>query len=76
MNLKQLLKHAGVSNNIIKEVEKKAAKSSAQMEQEHQEKALAMTKMILNDALKYRKEHGTCAPPSAPKKTIIVPDGM
>jgi hypothetical protein len=36
MNLKQLLKHAGVSNNIIKEVEKKTAKTSAQMEQEHQ----------------------------------------
>ena len=76
MNLKQLLKHAGISNNIIKEVEKKTAKTNAQMEQEHQEKALAMTKMILNDALRFRKEHGTCAPPSAPKKTIIVPDNM
>ena len=72
MNLKQLLKHAGVSNNIIKEVEKKTAKTTAQMEQEHQEKALAMTKMILNDALKYRKEHG--ATPQAPQKTIIIPD--
>jgi NH3-dependent NAD+ synthetase len=76
MNLKQLLKHAGVSNNIIKEVEKKTAKTSTQMEQEHQEKALAMTKMILNDALRYRKEHGGNTPPSAPKKTIIVPDDM
>jgi len=74
MNLKQLLKHAGISNNIIKEVEKKTAKTNAQMEQEHQEKALAMTKMILNDALKYRKEHG--AAPDATKKTIIVPDDM
>lgn len=76
MNLKQLLKHAGVSNNIIKEVEKKAAKTNVQMEQEHQEKALAMTKMILNDALRYRKEHGSNTPPSEPKKTIIVPDDM
>jgi hypothetical protein len=33
-----------------------------------------MTKMILNDALKYRKEHGDNTPPSAPKKTIIIPD--
>jgi len=74
MNLKQLLKLAGVSNNIAKEVEKKSAKTTAQMEQEHQEKALAMTKMMLNDVLRYRKEHG--APPSAPKKTIIVPDDM
>jgi NH3-dependent NAD+ synthetase len=76
MNLKQLLKHAGISNNIIKEVEKKTAKTNDQMEQEHQEKALAMTKMILNDALRYRKEHGGNTPPSAPKKTIIVPDDM
>ena len=72
MNLKQLLKHAGVSNDIIKEVEKKTAKTNAQMEQEHQEKALAMTKMILNDALKYRKEHG--ATPEAPPKTLIIPN--
>jgi len=76
MNLRQLLKHAGISNDIIKEVEKKTAKSNAQMEQEHQEKALAMTKMMLNDALRYRKEHGDNSPPSAPKKTIIVPDDM
>ena len=74
MDLKQLLRLAGVSNNIAKEVEKKTAKTNAQMEQEHQEKALAMTKMMLNDVLRYRKEHG--APPSAPKKTIIVPDDM
>jgi len=33
-----------------------------------------MTKMMLNDALKYRKEHGSNTPPSAPKKTIIVPN--
>ena len=74
MNLKQLLKHAGISNNIIKEVESKARQTNSQTEQEHQEKALAMTKMMLNDALKYRKEHGSNTPPSAPKKTIIVPN--
>lgn len=74
MNLKQLLRNAGISNDIIKEVEKKARQTTAKEELEHQEKALAMTKMMLNDALKYRKEHG--APPSAPKKTIIVPDDM
>jgi len=76
MNLKQLLKNAGISNNIIQEVERKAKKTSEQMELEHQEKALAMTKMILNDALRYRKEHGGKTPPSAPKKTIIVPNDM
>lgn len=76
MNLRQLLKLAGVRNDIVKEVEKKIAKTNAQKEQEHQEAALAMTKMILNDALRYRKEHGSNTPPSAPKKTIIVPDDM
>ena len=73
MNLKQLLKNAGISNDIIKEVERKAKKSSEQMEEEHREKAMAMTKMMLNDALRYRKEHGK---PEAPpfEKKIIIPD--
>jgi len=74
MNLKQLLRNAGISNNIIKEVERKAKQTTEQMEQEHQEKALAMTKMMLNDALRYRKEHGANTTPSKPKKTIIIPD--
>lgn len=74
MNLKQLLKQAGISNNIIKEVERKAKKTSEEMEREHQEKALAMTKMMLNDALRYRKEHGQPEEPPFPKKTIIIPD--
>lgn len=74
MNLRQLLKNAGISNDIIKEVEKKAKQSSAQMEQEHQEKALAMTKMMLNDALKYRREHGDNTPTSEKLRTIIMPD--
>ena len=73
MNLKQLLRNAGISNNIIKEVERKAKQTTEQMEQEHQEKALAMTKMMLNDALRNRREHGDKTPPSAPKKTIILP---
>ena len=71
MNLKQLLKKAGISNDIVKEVERKAAKTSEQMELEHQERAMAMTKMILNDALRYRKE---TEPPSKPKRTIIIPN--
>jgi hypothetical protein len=74
MNLKQLLKSAGISNDIIKEVQRKASKTSEQMEQEHQEKAMALTKMMLNDALRYRKEHGENTPPSKPKRTIIIPN--
>jgi len=72
VNLRQLLKNAGISNDIVKEVERKAKKTSAQMEQEHQEKALAMTKMMLNDALRYRKEHAK--PEEPPMKQIIIPE--
>lgn len=72
MNLKQLLKNAGISNDIVKEVENKAKKTTEQMEIEHQEKAMAMTKMILNEALRYRKEHPQ--PDVPPLKSIIIPD--
>lgn len=72
MNLKQLLKIAGVRNDIAKAVEKKQL--TTQQELECQEKAMAMTKMMLNDALRYRKEHGGNVPSSQPKKTIITPD--
>lgn len=71
MNLKQLLKNAGISNDIIAEVEKKAKKTTAEQELEHQEKAMAMTKMMLNEALRARKAQ---EPPSKPLKTIVIPD--
>jgi hypothetical protein len=74
MNLKQLLKQAGISNDIAAEVERKAKKTSAQMEQEHQERALAMTKMMLNDALRYRKEHGEDKKAAEQVRTIILPN--
>ena len=74
MNLRQLLKNAGISNDIVKEVENKAKKTSEQMEQEHQERALAMTKMMLNDALRYRKEHGGDKQAAEQVKSIIIPD--
>ena len=73
MNLKQLLKRAGISNNIIKEVERKAKRTSAEQELEHQEKAMAMTKMMLNDVLPHLRK-AVDKPPSKPKKTIIIPD--
>jgi hypothetical protein len=74
MNLKQLLKNAGISNDIAAEVERKAKKTSEQMEQEHQEKAMALTKMMLNDALRYRKEHGADKQAAEQMRTIILPD--
>lgn len=74
MNLRQLLKHAGISNDIVKEVERKSKKISEQTEQEHQEKAMAMTKMLLNDALRYRKEHGNDKQAAEQVRTIILPD--
>jgi len=74
MNLRQLLKNAGISNDIVKEVERKSKKISEQTEEEHREKALAMTKMLLNDALRYRKEHGTDKKAAEQVRTIILPD--
>ena len=74
MNLKQLLKRAGISNNIIKEVERKAKQTNAQQEIEHQEKAMAMTKMMLNDVLPHLRAAMDKTPPFPPKKTIIMPD--
>ena len=74
MNLKQLLKRAGISNNIIKEVERKAKMTSAQQEIEHQEKAAAMAKMMLNDVMPHLRSALDKTPPSKPKKTIIIPD--
>lgn len=73
MNLRQLLKSAGVSNDIIKEVEKKARKTTEQQELEHQEKAIAMTKMMINEALKGRKEMGT-GPETPNLRSIIIDD--
>jgi hypothetical protein len=74
MNLKQLLRRAGISNNIIKEVERKAKMTSAQQEIEHQEKAAAMAKMMINDVLPHLRNAVNKEPPSKPKKTIIIPD--
>ena len=72
MNLKQLLKHAGISNNIAKAIEKK--KLTAEQELEVQEKAMAMTKMMLNDVMPHLRNAVDNTPPSKPKKTIIIPD--
>lgn len=76
MNLKQLLKRAGISNNIIAEVERKAKMTTAQQEIEHQEKAAAMAKMMLNDMMPHLHSALNKTLPSKPKKTIIVPDDM
>lgn len=72
MNLRQLLKVAGVRNDIIKEVEKKAKKTAAEDELKHQEQALAMTKMMVNEALRARAS--ASKEPPFPKKTIIMGD--
>ena len=73
MNLKQLLKLAGVKNDIAKAVQAKAAKTSAEKEQEHQERALAMTKVIINEALRAKRE-ADLAQQQTKQKTIIIPD--
>jgi hypothetical protein len=73
MNLRQLLKKAGISNDIIAEVERKAVQTSQQQEIEHQEKAMAMTKMMLNEVLR-ANQAANKVPPSPKKKTIIIPN--
>jgi len=73
MNLRQLLKKAGISNDIIKEVERKAQQTTAEQEREHQEKAMAMTKMMINEVLR-ANQTAQNAPPVPKKRTIIVPD--
>lgn len=73
MNLKQLLTKAGIRNDIIKAVEERAAKTTAEKELEHQEKAMALTKVLLNEALRARKAAEDNKPPF-PKKTIITGD--
>lgn len=73
MNLKQLLKIAGVRNDIAQAVEKKQL--TAQQEIEVQEKAMAMAKMMINDVLRAKQAADSAKqPPSNPKKTIIIPD--
>jgi hypothetical protein len=76
MNLKQLLRNAGVRPDIAEEVEKLAKKTSEQKEQEALIRTDALAKKMINEALRYRKEHGPKTPPYPLKKTIIVPDDM
>ena len=73
MNLKQLLKMAGVSNDIAKEVLRKSEKTSEQEEIEHQERAMAMAKVMINEALR-ANQTAQNRPPVPKKRTIIIPD--
>ena len=74
MNLKQLLKNAGVSNDIIKEVERKAKMTTAQQEEQHLIETDAMAKMMLKDVMPHLHAALSKTPPSKPKKTIIIPE--
>ena len=58
MNLKQLLRNAGVRPDIAEEVEKLAKKTSEQKEQEALIRTDALAKKMVNEALRYRKVHG------------------
>jgi hypothetical protein len=74
MNLRQLLKQAGISNEIIKEVERKAKRTSAEQEQQHLIETDAMSKHMLKDVMPHLHNALSKTPPSKPKKTIIIPD--
>jgi hypothetical protein len=76
MNLKQLLKNAGISNDIIKEVERKAKMTTAQQEEQHLIETDAMAKMMLKDVMPHLHAALSKISEPKPKKTIIVPDDM
>ena len=70
--LRQLLRDKGISNDILKEVEKQNAKSTEQEEMAHRLRAQQLTKEIV---LEFMKEmYGEKKPAVAKKKTIIMPD--
>lgn len=71
MNLRKLLKEKGISNDIIRAVEEKTKRITEQQEQECREKALAMTKVLLNEALRTRKNTGGTEEPVSLRKLII-----
>jgi hypothetical protein len=68
MNLKQLLKSKGISNDIIEAVERKTAKLTQEQEMKARMEAQKMTREIMQEVF------GTKQPPVPKKKTIIIDD--
>ena len=68
MNLKQLLKSKGISNDIIEAVERKTAKLTEEQEIKAQLEAQKITMEIA------REMFGNKQPPVPKKKTIIIDD--
>ena len=68
MNLKQLLKSKGTSNDIIEAVERKTAKLTQEQEMKARMEAQKMTREIMQEVF------GTKQPPVPKKKTIIIDD--
>jgi SOS response regulatory protein OraA/RecX len=68
MNLKQLLKSKGISNDIIEAVERKTAKLTQEQEMKARMEAQKITMEIA------REVFGTKQPPVPKKKTIIIDD--
>jgi hypothetical protein len=72
MNLKQLLKSKGISNDIATSIAKAVEKRTEKMTEEEEIKArLQAQKMTLEIV---REAFGNKQPPVAKKKTIIIPD--
>jgi hypothetical protein len=68
MNLKQLLKSKGISNDIIEAVERKTAKLTQEQEMKARMEAQKITMEIA------REVFGNKQPPVPKKKTIIIDD--
>jgi roadblock/LC7 domain-containing protein len=76
--IRKFLKHRKFSNNIVEEVAKKTAKTTAEQEMEHRLQAEAMTKMAVNEMMPtFRKmmerEEEARKKAKEPRK-IIIPD--
>jgi hypothetical protein len=68
MNLKQLLKSKGISNDIIKAVERKTEQLTEEQEMKARIEAQQMTMDIVKEVF------GSKQPPVPKKKTIIIND--
>ena len=74
--IRQFLKHRKFGNDIIKAVEEKTKKTTAEQEMEHRIRAEAMTKVIVNEMMPtFRKMmEAEEKAKEKPVRKIIVPD--
>lgn len=70
--VRKFLKHRGFSNDVIKAVEEKTKKTTAEQEMEHRLLAEAMTKQMVNEMLPAFREHLKKQQQPPPERKIII----